>query len=496
MKNIKLILFILSIFLISCEGMDDKYSDMVNKSKIRYIGKCSDLTTKRGWNCVELSWKNSVDPVITKIKMKWVSDETIDSVLLDKGVETFTTPANLKNKNYEFILTSLDDNGHESLPINVFEKPFSEDDEMISSLRIIERKHFFIDDNLFMLLHNSDRNIESASIEYYEGESKKVYIVTDDDLSKKVIRINKVNRDKPVSVQSSLNIKECKDVVKFKPYKLDLNTISLSSDFIKNLKYNSDKSEVTKEFLATITTLYIDCDMTSLEDAAFLPNLEKIILGSKKYVDPSYVTSHPECLFKLSDKTTSEYILKVLQEVKSVKIEVFGNNYGIKQMDGLETTENPYPVLPEIEFFSQEEIEKWEVKGSAELAYSFKYEYLFDNDPSTAWKPIEIDGKIRTHNITINMKEVKDLHGVLFSQVDDKKYMDYMPKTIEVAISEDGVNWDHVFSYTNIELGISPSEKNLIKFEETQKAKYINITVTDKTSKYNNYVLIGDFIPF
>lgn len=494
MKYINILLLLIIISFMSCEDVSDTYSDVIKKGKTRYIGKCYDLSAKKGWNRIQLNWNNGIDPTIEHIKVKWTSTESKDSILLPKDATTFTTPNNLINKNYEFIVSAVDKNNNESLPVNVYEKPFSEDDELMSALKIIDRKHFYVNNKLVLFLHKADNNILSASMDYYSNNEKKTYNINKEDFKNKILTIEDVDKDRPISIQNSMKIEECIDIINFKPYTLKEDLLSLNSDFLKNLKYNSYNEEIDGKFLKSVTTLYVDCDMNSLEDIAYLPNLKKLVLGSKKYLDTRYVDE--KYLFKLIDKDISIFILKMMQEYKDLKIELYGNNFDLKGAEGLQIDENPIATLPEINFFTKEEIEKWKITSNTNLSNISNFEYLFDNDATTFWKPQEVIDRIRNNEIQIDMLEVKDLHGILLSQVDDSKYLNYMPNIIKISLSNDKENWVSPFSYHDIKLGVSPNEKNLIEFDEVKKARYIKLSVFDKSSSSNNYTVIGDFIPY
>ena len=63
--------------MVSCESLEDTYKDYAGDGPIRYLGKCMDLTVQPGWNRLIVSWTNSADPVIDKIKVTWSKDGVI-----------------------------------------------------------------------------------------------------------------------------------------------------------------------------------------------------------------------------------------------------------------------------------------------------------------------------------------------------------------------------------------------------------------------------------
>ena len=100
--------------LTACQDIKDTYADMAGDGEIRYIGMCDNLTISPGWKRLIVKWTNNVDPVIDKVKLVWKTDETADSVLLDKGTDSYNI-TNLKNDTYEIIVSSLDKEGRSSL---------------------------------------------------------------------------------------------------------------------------------------------------------------------------------------------------------------------------------------------------------------------------------------------------------------------------------------------------------------------------------------------
>lgn len=496
MKYIKLLILIISICFISCESMDDTYSDQVNKTKERYLGKCSNLSIEKGWNRIKLNWDNPVDPCVEKIKIKWSTEETTDSVFVEKDVTTYTTEAELENKNYEFTICCVDENGNESLNLIGYTKPFTKDDELINLLKIIEKKYFFVEDRLIVFLHEKSDNILSATINFSQNGETQSHIITEEDFQKAVLSFDNVDKDKPITIQTSVSYEECIDDVDFEPYELSNEMISMNSDFINNLKIINNMETIENDFLPTITTLYINRDLMSLEDILYLPNLEKIVIGNKKFLIPWCANPGSKYFLSLQEKEKSIFALKNMQELKGIEIEVYADNFGLKGTEGLEITEMPNPTVPQIAFFPEEEMNQWEITCDSELSYDSDYKYLLDQNNQTFWKPLEVKDECRRHNLIIDMKEQKDLHGILFRQMNNNKLVKYIPSVIEIYISEDGVDWELPFKYIDIELGASPAESKLIEFSEVKRAQYVKLVVSDQISRRNNYVVIGDFIPY
>ena len=47
-----------ALFAISCEDLEDTYDEFAGDGMIRYVGKCTDVTVKLGWERLIVEWKN------------------------------------------------------------------------------------------------------------------------------------------------------------------------------------------------------------------------------------------------------------------------------------------------------------------------------------------------------------------------------------------------------------------------------------------------------
>ena len=104
MRQIKYFLsaLILISIISSCTSLEDTYKEYAGDGEIRYIGKCTDLAVSPGWNRLIVSWKNSVDPLISNVKVTWKENDNIKEILLDKDIEEYSID-DLEDKNYEWV---------------------------------------------------------------------------------------------------------------------------------------------------------------------------------------------------------------------------------------------------------------------------------------------------------------------------------------------------------------------------------------------------------
>ena len=75
-------LWILFVFfaLAGCDDLEDTYSDYAGDGQIRYLTKCSDVKIVPGWEKLNMTWKNSTDPVVDSIRITWTLDKNTKKV--------------------------------------------------------------------------------------------------------------------------------------------------------------------------------------------------------------------------------------------------------------------------------------------------------------------------------------------------------------------------------------------------------------------------------
>ena len=112
-------LFFVMLVAVSCDSLEDTYKDYAGDGPIRYIGKCTDLEVKPGWNRLTVSWTNSPDPVIDKILVTWSKDNDVRECVLDRGVSEYDITG-VDDGNYEITVCSVDKDGNTSLKSTIY----------------------------------------------------------------------------------------------------------------------------------------------------------------------------------------------------------------------------------------------------------------------------------------------------------------------------------------------------------------------------------------
>ncbi|MDN5287887.1 MAG: hypothetical protein JWR38_4161 [Mucilaginibacter sp.] len=120
-KNI-LWLLLLAVTISGCSKKDLKYKDLVKGGEIYYPGVPANTNYRAGDLRTMLVWSPSPDPNITKYKIYWnnLQDSMIVSATSHNPKDTVKTIIpNLREATYNFIVYSIDNVGHVSIPLNI-----------------------------------------------------------------------------------------------------------------------------------------------------------------------------------------------------------------------------------------------------------------------------------------------------------------------------------------------------------------------------------------
>lgn len=495
------LIYILSLFIAfaACESMEDTYSEY-NTPKERYVGMCSDLKIELGWKRFRLSWKNNVDAAIENIKVKWENEKGVaDSVVLSADAEEYNTESVFSNQSYKFIVTAIDNRNKESFPVEVYGKPYTEESSVIEMLKVVEKKFYFVGDQLILMLYDAGKDMYDSKISYTSGGEKKVQKIEREDFEKGRLIIESIDANTDVSISGKMKIAECIDEIPLDKYVLDRNKKSWSGAFIGNMREQFDMLEVTDEQLDTLTTLYVDYNISSLEDILYLPNLQKVVLGKKRMNSSSYNISGASYVSKIEDIDASVFALRKMHELKGIEVDIYGNQFLIKDSLDFENlyTQNT-PPLPSV----PNDIENWELTIDDPVYYENddpedNHLYLLEDmlgNTRNDWQSIQ-SSEIKTHEITYDMKELKEVTGFQFYQSNSRLAKIYLPETIQIHVSVDGMTWETAFYQATLNVGGVRGEVTIAKMREPKTVRYVKLIVRDVETTKNNCVAIGDFIP-
>lgn len=495
MKYINYLTFLLlSVLLISCESIDDTYSEWRGDGKIRYTGKVNNLVVKAGWKRFHLTWENSFDSTVDKIKIKWISEGVSDSVSIDGNLEEYYTEPIFTNSNYEFIVTAINIDDNESMTANQYSRAYDENhEEVIGALRL-EKKYFYLKDNLIIFWNPLIDDTNERTLEYMSnGQSKKI-ILTDDILKEKYYVIENIDSNSKVKIKRSGVIEDCFDRITFPPYDLDKSRISINSDFAIQVKelYNID-GELTINNIKDIKKLIFDFDLISLEDILYFPNLERVELGSGRYFNDQFKNNN-SC--RLSDIDISVEVLNMMKDINDIDLHVYNNHFNIKsRLNFAEDKGNP--VLPDLEYLN---ISKWEISLNTDKDegdnFTSNPEYLLDNNVNTVWQPLQVKDVIREHIFDIDMKEYNEIKGFLVRQPKDWQYQDmFFPISVEIMFSDNKEKWEKPFYFDDIRLGKGRGESRILNLPEKVNKRYVRLIVKDMPG-WRNQTYLADFLLF
>ena len=498
----KKLIYILSIVIAfaACESMEDTYSEY-NSPKERYVGMCSDLKIEQGWNRFRLSWTNGVDSGVENIKVKWEDENGVaDSVMLPADAKVYNTEPVFSNQSYKFIVTAVDNRNKESFPVEVYGKPFTTESTMVEMLKVVEKKFYFVGDQVILMLYSAGKDIYDAEITYTSGGEEKVQKIEPQHFERGRMVIESVDAGTDVGIRGKMKITECIDEIPLDKYVLDRNKKNWSGGFIGNMRLQFDMLDIADENLDTLTTLYVDYDINSLEDILYLPNLKKVVLGKKRMNPSSSYISNSYYVSKLVDLDASVFALRKMHELKGIEVDIYGNQFLIKDsldFENLFTTNSPpIPTVPA-------DVDNWELTINDPSYYGHEnplddHPYALENmlgNTRSDWQSIQQKNEIRTHEITYDMKELKEVKGFQFYQSTSYYAKNYLPKTVEIHVSEDGITWETAFYQATLNVGGIPGEVTIAKMREPKTARYVKLIVRDVEATQNNYVAIGDFIP-
>lgn len=507
MKRIKYLIGIVFIFIISCsESLEDTYSDYAGDGKIRYVGKCSDMTIKAGWCRLQVNWKNSTDAVIDKIKVSWETADIQHDTLLPKDV-TSCEIKNLADAVYRVDVCAVDVNGKESLAITDYVRPYSYEHEAVRSFSRVISKYYYLDNNLIYYIDNWNDSIVEAKICYTNSDSgeKDEFILTKEEASKGLLRLENVNCQKPITIVRSGRLDGCIDLIDFADYMLTNERI-YSSDFkllVQN-KYglkneNEEQKRIFDHFVDTVRVLEFDYNVASFEDLFYCSKLEKVVLGKNRYLSLQNQNPNVDISVCANEERSLE-CLDLLNEVRGVEVARYNEHYFGESRPYFVEMGNPQ--LPDLNYFAANDIESiMNLTMPEDSEETQGLRNLLDNNPSTWWEP-SVATSPRTHEIVLALKRPQIIKGVKIVQrlyrptSSSQKY--YVSDKIVIEVSSDNVTWEPISYSKENEIGIGSGEVTLIPVVNPSNVKYIKVTISDKMhrSSLNFNMTLSGIVPY
>ena len=327
----KYVCIVLAVLAVSCEKLEDTYSDYVGDGVVRYLGKPANISVSSGWKRLVVKWTNSVDPAIVNIKLQWDLDGVVKDTLLAKGISECGL-GNLKDGNYEITVAGVDKNGNTSLSSSLYARPYTEEHEVIRSFTRIVAKHAYIEDRLVLFFSDWQSNVDSASLNYYtkEGELKHLELTSDFCGNNKYYLLeDAIDPSKDISVYRRGRVEGCEDLIVFEPYVLSHDKL-YTTDFKQWAKEKYGQEEITDAWINSLTEIEFDYDLNSFEDLLNIPNLERLVLGKGRYMNVD--RNDTEAYSMLMDMERSLFTLDVLHQLNQLKVERYSNHYFVDEV--------------------------------------------------------------------------------------------------------------------------------------------------------------------
>ena len=502
-KRINIIsLFVAVLLLTACnESLEDTYSDFAGDGKIRYVAKCTDVHTTPGWERLMVNWINGTDATIDKIKIVWSCEEYKDSVLLP-GASTSYELTNLTDGTYRFDVCAVDGAGNNSLVETTYGRPYTRQHEIMLAFTRGVIKSYFLKNKMIFFSDQWNENIVELKLKYKNTQGETQYYTFDKETSyNTLVTISDVsmNPADTISVLRKGKLEDCPDIIEFDPYVISRKK-NYSAGFVNAIHrrygYNTETKEEEErfeEFVENVEELEFDYDIETFEDILYCPNLEKLVFRKNRYLDERYVTEYAKSNI-LGDKEKSRQVLDKANEsdVLGLTIDYYGRKgYFVPYFD----QELPYMAymgysqLPQMEVIGKDAFKEYEDGNQILCVPSDPYadlDYLLDNNSESAWITTS-SGSIRYYELQMELLETTEIRGIKIAQPyygqwgGNTGLVNFMPTTISIQTSADGITWKDVTFFENNELGRSSGEVTLLPMNEgSRMVRYIKIALRDQ----------------
>lgn len=474
------------LFFAGCSDLEDTYSDYAGDGQIRYLAQCTDVKITPGWEKLNIVWKNSIDPMVDKIRITWTVEGQTEEVLLDPTTTEYTI-SDLQEGTYEVSICGIDPEGNTSLAYTGYVRPYTANHEVIQNFPQLIMKHFFVKNHLVLYFSDWNSSIEKASLSYTKADGTAGSLVLDSVLvtdNKYYLLEDEIKPATPVVLERTGNIGG--DVIPLASVELSRSPV-FSADFKALFKVKFGVETPTAEQLNSLEKLDIDYSLNSLEDVLSLPELKELHLARNRYqYKPhlSYTHTYPLTNDRMSvlyeDKERSTFALEVAHKICGLEVWRY-NQHFLPEMTAeyLHPMENPVPE--ELAYFSTED---WEIRCEPqdEDGYDSGLDKLFDGDVQSCWKP-NPQATWREHTITVSMPAKRTIQGIrLVQQAFGYDFQGKMlaPVMVKIQVSSDGYEWENATYVEENTVGNTSGEITVIRFPEPKEAAFIRFMFNDQ----------------
>ena len=491
MKRYITALLLAALTLGGCQSMEDTYGDWAGDGKIRYIGKCESFEVTAGWKRFVFEWKASPDPMIETIRIVWRTDNATGTYDIPATQNTFATEATFnESAPYTVECYGMDKDGNLSLPLTQYARPFNETHEAVTGFPKMVSKYFFVGGDAILFLDPYMATMRSTKITYRSGGAPQTLEVTKAMFDAVYLRLENVDAGTDIVIDRVAEVEGCLDPVTFESYKLDRNYISLTFDFMQQLKDRYNLTEITPEWIRAQQTLEIDYSIGSLEDVMYFPALRRITLGGNRFMVGGTTLS------TLRETGRTVYALDMMHAIAGTEVNIYNNHFNLISRLPWATAMAGNPVLPSLGYLDATGwTVAWTTDDDVEDNYPAYPERILDNDPATIFAPGDVQNKVRNHELVIDMQGNRTLNGFKVTQAATGN-LNYLPAMIRIEVSKDSYTWEEPFYSVQSTIGNNFGESTLLRMPASKEARYVKITLVDRVYSSRGNTCLGDFMVF
>lgn len=479
MKNNLFYIFVAGVLtLTACsDDLAGTYSDYSGDGPIRYTGRTTNITIDPGWQCLRAKWTLSKDPAVKNIRVTWISENSDTAEALLPPTDTAYTIQGLGNQNYQVMVQSVAEDGTPSLADKITRRPYTYEHEAVTAFTQGFNKYYLYRDHLLLFMGNWSDGIQHFVIDYTSQSGKADSLVlTKEVFDEQFVDVANVDFGKDITLRRRGLIEGCPDTITFEPVQLT-KAFLMNTDFKKEIRqhYGLGNDEV-EGFASKAETVELDYNLYSLEDLLYFTNLKTVNLGAQRYMlatnmVPSAVTEQQRAL----------WVIQKLHDIGGVEVNMYANAYlGASAPSFV----NKYGVasVPVSSFY---DVNDWSITTSQDDSGNDQLTNLLDGSATTEWKSWPSELGIRAFDFVINMKSDQTVHGVAIVQSQNSDMLNFEPSFVDVeyATAADPSTWHYLNGITEYTLGTAQGETTIVKAAQAVNARYLRITVKERTYK-------------
>lgn len=480
------------------ESLEDTYKDYSgNGTSIRYVGRCRNISATPGWERIVVKWTNNVDPVIKQIKIKWKYDEAEDSVLLPAGTTEYSIDrvggGELGDRSFEITLTSVSEEGIESLPNTVYGRPYTHTHEEVLAFNRLVSSAYKIHDRVVLTFLQWQEGISAAHLTYTKKDGSQGYLQLTPELvaQKYYLLEDEIDNDKPIVVYRTAKMESCVDEIEFLPMEFD-NTRVFNSDFQEDIRRQFGFDEIPESWIESRTVLYLDgLSYNTFVDLLNFPNLKRVVLGAHRYFPESEVDDEEYAQSTVLEPESSNFALQVLHDLNGLVVERYNKHYPQLEVKDF-FIEKGMPEEPKVNLIDLTG-KIFKVSPEDIMGFNSHLDRLTDGDFSTFWEPNRTSTAYQ-YQLTIDLGEKKSLSGVKIVQRkwENEQEQAVAPKTVSVLLSEDAINWGYATYLEQYPIGSANNEVCYIDFPATFSARYVMLIVPSGFYFSSNFTSLAE----